>query len=444
MKKILTLILVACWACVTQAQVLTLDSCLELARQHNCTIRSAQLEVAMAQEVKKQMLWKYFPQVSINAFGFGAAKNLISIDLKEMDMDFLSEAFDLLQGLVGDQYDRTISSEINLMHWGVSATAMAVQPVYWGGQIVSANQLAKLGIDASRLKAEVSERDLLQEVEESYWLVVGLIEKRTTIAEVKNLLDTALNVANAAYVSGLVTSNDLLRVQLKKNEVDTKSLQLENGIHLASRALCQLIGIPYEKELELEPFADNEELETLVLLDTFSVSGRQEVQLLEMNIKAQKLLRRITIGETLPHLAIGVQGGYTNFFDKNRGNGLVFATLSIPLTQWGETAHKIKEHNMRIEQAEMMRDDLVGKMSLQNEQAYDQLTESIQLMMEHQSSEQLAKDNYRITLMNYQAGIQTMTDLLESQTLLLMAENAYTDARISYRAALRRYNDLNK
>jgi hypothetical protein len=41
-----------------QSEVLTLDSCLNSARQRNCTIRSAQLEVLIAREVKKQMLWK--------------------------------------------------------------------------------------------------------------------------------------------------------------------------------------------------------------------------------------------------------------------------------------------------------------------------------------------------------------------------------------------------
>ena len=37
-----------------------------------------------------------------------------------------------------------------------------------------------------------------------------------------------------------------------------------------------------------------------------------------------------------------------------------------------------------------------------------------------------------------------MTELLEAEALLLLAHNNYTDARINYRASLRRFNDLNK
>ena len=34
-------------------------------------------------------------------------------------------------------------------------------------------------------------------------------------------------------------------------------------------------------------------------------------------------------------------------------------------------------------------------------------------------------------VMNYQAGVGTMSELMESEAMLLMAENAYTDARIT-------------
>ena len=64
---------------MAQYEVLTLDSCLSRARQHNCTIRSAALEVAISQELKKQMLWKYFPQVSLQGFAFGAV-NATNLD----------------------------------------------------------------------------------------------------------------------------------------------------------------------------------------------------------------------------------------------------------------------------------------------------------------------------------------------------------------------------
>lgn len=446
-----TLYSVLCILCAqAQMQVLTLDSCLSSAKQHNCTIRSAQLEVAISREVKKQMLWKYFPQVSIEGFAYGAARHIIDADVTEVGLggntsDFLKEAFELLTAIGQiDDPNYQLSSELKLMRWGATAQARALQPVYWGGQIVNANKLAKLGINAAELKQEVSERDVLQEVAETYWLVTGLQEKRATVRKASDLLDTIANVAQTAYNHGLVTTNDLMRVQLKQNEINTKALQLENGIQIASRLLCQLAGLQFNGSLMLETLPEEETIDELPQTpESIDISGRPETKLLDLNVRYNELMKKVTIGETLPHLALGISGGYTNFFEKNRFNAIAFANLSIPLTGWGETSHKIKQHKMQIKQAEMMREDLRAKMEIQNSHIYDQLTEAIKLVAQHRSSRELAKENYRIALMNYKAGVGTMTELMEAEALLLQAENAYTDARIAYRTSLRKFNDFN-
>ena len=430
---------------MAQYEVLTLDSCLSRARQHNCTIRSAALEVAISQELKKQMLWKYFPQVSLQGFAFGAVNPIIDIDVSNLDMGgglgtFLSDVSKAVREGLGND---TLDSSIKMVRWGATAQAQAVQPVYWGGQIVTANQLAKLGIDASRLKQQVSERDVLQEVADTYWMIAGLMSKRQTVAKGVSLLDTIQGVAEVAYNHGLATSNDLLRVQLKQNELRATALQLANGIQVASRLLCHMIGQPYDHELLLDPLPEQPVTTLSEQPDTIRVSQRPEMQLLEMNIRYNQLNRRLTLGESLPHLGIGITGGYNNFFNQHRLNAIAFMSLSIPLTGWGETAHKLRQHDLKIQQAELMQQDLGEKMSLQNRQIYDQLIEALKLMEQHRSSCVLAQDNYRISLMNYEAGVGTMTELMESEALLMQAENAYTDARITYLSAQRKLEEYN-
>ena len=423
----------------TAQEILTLDSCLSYAKQRNCTIQSAQLEVAISREVKKQMLWKYFPQVSLNAFTFGAAQPLVQVDVTQMGSsegmrDLLTSVFDLLK-----ETDPTISPEVKWIRWGASATGTAIQPIYWGGQIVTANKLAKLGIDVSQLKQEVSERDVLQEVAETYWMVAGLQEKQATVDKTVALLDTISNVANIAFTHGLVTRNDLLRVQLKQNEIQSKALQLEDGIELASRLLCVMIGQEYTGPLMLQPLVDNT-IDALPERPTaLNVERRPESQLLEANIRYQQLMRRLTLGESLPHIGLGVTGGYSNFFEKDRLNGIAFAFITIPLTKWGETSHQLKQYDLRIRQAEMMQSDLSAKMNLQNLQAYNKMTEAAKLAEQHRSAAELAQDNYNLALMNYRAGVMTMSELLEAEALLMLAQNSLTDARINYLTALRKY-----
>lgn len=441
---LVTLYFVLCPFVLPAQEVLTLDSCLSYAKQRNCSIQSARLEVAVSRELKKQVLWLYFPQVSLSGFAFGAMRPLIELDVRTMSNssemnDFLSELFNIIKE---NDPEADVDPMIRKIRWGVSAQAIAVQPLYWGGQIVNANKLAKLGIEASQLKQEVSERDVLQEVTETYWLISGLQEKQNTVDKVVTLLDTINEVAQVAFNNGLAMRNDLLRVQLKQNEIQTLSLKLTNGIELASRMLCHMIGMSYDAPLVLEKAESDTLMASLPAKPGVnSAANRPEAHLLEANIRYQQLLKKITLGSTLPHLAIGASGGYTNFFERHKWNGLAFLQLSIPLTQWGQTAHQLNQHKLKIQQAQLMQKDLNEKMDLQNQQVYDQLIESAKLMTQHQSAAELAEDNYNLALMNYRAGVATMTELLEAEALLLQAQNNLTDSRINYRTAMRKYMD---
>lgn len=445
-KGVTVLLLLLALPMFSQAETLTLDSCLRAARQRNCTIQSARLDVEAADYVRRSVLAKFFPQVEINGVGFYGLNPLVRINVLDA-MDHITteqELQETWQQIKQDLRESNMDPEINLMQRGYNVGAMAVQPISAGGRIANGYRLSKVGIAAAEKKAEVSERDVLQQVEETYWLIAGLQQKRQTIAAATALLDTADHVASAAFEAGLVTRNDVMRVQIKRDELAAKKLQLENGIRLASGLLYTLMNVPNVGEPELQTLLTEGEIEMPILVDRFSVDGRPEAELLKMNIEAEKLRKKMTVGEACPVVAVGATGGVSNLFDKNRVNVLGFLTVRIPLTMWGEQAYKIKEHNVRIQQAEMMQNDLMAKLALQNEQAYNQLTESVQLMTQFESSHALAADNYRLALLNYRAGLSTITDLLESQMLLFQSENNYADALVNYRSALRRFQSLNK
>lgn len=445
-KALALLLLLLALPLSARSEVLTLDSCYNLARKNNTAIESSRLDIEAADYVRRGVLAKFFPQVQLNGAGFYGLNPLILVNIGDMlDNVLTDDAFSEIVREIRDELRAEGSDpELRLMRYGYNVGAMAVQPICAGGRIVNGYRLSKVGIAAAEKKAEVTERDVLQQVEETYWLIAGLKEKRKTISVASALLDTAEYVAGQAFEAGLVTRNDLMKVQIKRNELLSKNLQLENGIHLASGLLYTLLGIPSAGEPDLEVLPVDNEITVPILVDNFSISGRPEAELLQMNIEAEKLRKKMTIGEACPTVAIGASAGHSNLFGKGRENVVGFLTVSVPITLWGEQAYKIKEHNVRIRQAEMMQQDLSRKMLLQNEQAYDELTQSVQLMLQYEKSHALAEDNYRLAKLNYEAGMTTITDLLESQMLLMQADNDYTDARIQYQSALRRFNSLNR
>lgn len=434
---ILSILLICSHASFSQNRQLTLDSCLLLAKQNNADICISRLDIEKARAVKAQVFTKFFPQVSASFMAYHAYNPIIKITPEDIQNTELRES--ILEAIEDLDIPNDVT-EINLMERGLSLGANVVQPIFVGGRIVNGNRLANLGIEAAELQAQASERDILEDVENTFYLVNGLETKVKTLESVLSLLDSLHHTVDIALEAGVITNNDLIRVELKQNEMQAKQLQLSNGIVLAKRLLCQQIGIPYSDEIVFlpEPEPNND-----IQLAT-GTSSRPEHRLLDLNIDAQKLRKKMTIGESLPQIILGGMGNHGNLIKnyKYNSNGLLFATAAIPISQWWETWHKIKEHDISIRQAEIMRNDLNEKMELQEQQAYNQMIEAWALIASDKKAVEMANENYRLAELNYKAGMNTMTDVLEANALLLQAQNSLTDRQISFATAKRRYQDL--
>ena len=432
-----------CISVKAQAPVLTLDSCFALAKANNVQLQTNQLEIEKAQQVKAQVFTKYFPQVSISYLAYFAARPIIEYGINDIQDDDLGAFLSALITTLNDPEGANIGlpTEINLMKKGHGVNATAMMPVYAGGRIKNGNQLANLGIEAARLKAEVSERDMLENIESSYYLVAGLQDKVRTVESALALTDSLEHIVNVALKAGLITKSDKLRLALKQNELKAKQMQLGNGIVLASQLLCQQIGIEYpEAGLTLDTASFSTMSTPVATVQENFI--RPEHQLLQLQVDAENLRRKLTLGEALPQVGIGGSAVYGNLVRKYKFNAIALAQVSIPLTQWWETAHKLKEHDIVIREAELMQQDLTEKMSLQLKQAYNQMVEADALMQSDKAALDMAKENYRLAELNYRAGMNTITDVLEAHALLLQAKNAITDRQITYLTARRRYQDL--
>lgn len=426
-----------------QAQRLSLDSCLNRAIQANATIENARLDIESARMVKKEALTHYFPKITGTAFGYYALNPLIDFSIDDINNAMAREWLHNLYYQAGSALG--LPNMLSMCENGITVGAAALQPVYMGGQIVSGNKLAKVGVEASRLQSELTQQQILQQTEQAYWLVISLHEKQKTVQKALLLIDTLHRDAQGAVDAGLMLSNDLLKVVMKRNELLSSKLQLDNGVLLATRALCQLIAVPYSDTLQLIDTLPN----TIPTPESYrrdlsaALQQRREVELLDLNLQAEKLKKQMTIGKTLPHLMVGVGAAYGNLiFDTYKFNTVGFAILEIPLTDWWATAYKIKGHNLAIQKAENQKRDLTEKMSLEMQQAWNNLEEAYQQIRLAESTVDYAKQNAITTQANYEAGIETVSDLLEAQTLCRQALDQLTDSRIEYKMKVVRYQML--
>ena len=440
MKKIVIILLLL--PLVSHAQLLTLDSCLSLARKNNADIRTSQLAVQKAQAVKDQVYTKYFPNVQLQALGYVAAQPMINFGVDDIGSSDMRELLEAIYEALSDETD--VKNRLELMKKGAGGALVLAQPIYAGGRIVNGNRLASLGVEAAGLQAEMKSRDVLEQVESSYYLVVGLHEKSATVDAALALMDSLSRTVNSALTNGLATKSDALQVELKRNEIKAKQQQLNSGIRLASRLLCIQIGIEYSDNIVFKDELNTKHLTlNTIYLNTDLNTSRPERKLLDINLQVQELQKELTRGEALPQLALMGIGFYGNIIRTNAtGNAVAMLSLSVPLTAWWETSHKIREHNLRIEEARTMQEDYNKKLSLEEEKAYSDMVDAFMLIRSDSAALDLAQENYRLASLNYSAGANTINDVLQAQTLLLQAQNALTDRRIAYLVARRRLMDL--
>lgn len=425
------MLLVAGTVCVVSTgtgQSLTLDSCLKAAGARNVTLENARLDVLAAEQVKRQAFTKYFPTVSATALGYRALNPMFEYGIGDIDNAQVRQDLYNLWSEYGGSIG--IPPSISLAEKGTAVAATAMQPLYAGGRIVNGNRLAQLGVEAAQLQQELSQEKVLMSVEESYWLVVSLYEKRHTVLQALDFLDTLGRDVLTAEEAGLVTRNDHLKVALKRDEMRSNLMKVENGIQLATMALCQLSGIEYSPTLQLTDTVATEPSDIDVRIAE-AVARRKESRLLALNVQAEQLKKKMIVGEALPQLAIGVGASYGNLIvDRYSANGLAFATLQVPLTDWWATTHKAKEQEIRIQQAENSSRDLTEKMALETEQAIHNVQEAQAQVALAESTLYDAKENLESVLTNYEAGLVPVSELLEARTLYSQAQDQFTEARI--------------
>lgn len=447
------------------------DSCKVRALTSNNAMTEADLNVKAAKEVKKAAFTKYFPTVQASVSAFVLQDYLLdmsvseisdgefSLDIKHNGQDlsvYFNEFMDKLAPFfasfgidIYEEYNKFVSglsydASLKMVKDGIFGTVTAMQPVYAGGRIVNGNKLASLGVKAAELQKSLTEKDVRHETEKRYWLLVSLIEKQKTLDVLNELLDTLNRDVEVAYEASLITKNDVLKVRLKLNEVMAAKSTLASGIVLANMSLCQYVGLPLgDKIVPADVTEDMAQLPSLpVIPDSTDVSMRDEFRLLQLNADAEKLKKRMVLGEALPQLAVGAGYAYSNLWGANKLNGGLFVTLNVPLTAWWENAHNYRKQKIQEQIALNKRNEYSQLLTLQIRQSWDEICTLLRQVDIYKETIAQAEENMRLSKDNYDAGLVSLSDYLESQALYRQSMDQYLDKCIEYKLKVLEYNQM--
>jgi outer membrane protein len=434
MKKNIVIYLLSIFALPVFAQHrLTLEESKQLALQNNASLKNSALETEATKQTRKAAFTKYFPSISASGAMFGADKNLMEMSTQGGNLPVYDGNPANL--LTATQFAYMPASTLGLLKKGTSGMVTAVQPIFAGGRIWNGNRLASLGEDVSELKNKLSKNEVLLKTEEQYWLIVSLNEKTKTIQRYEELLNRLQAQIEDAYKSGLTSRNDLLKVQVKRSEILFNKSKLENGRTLATMAFCQSIGIPYDSTLVLgdQLFVESPP-ESFLVDHTDALKNRSEYHLLESMVRAEELQSNMKLGEYLPQMAVGLSAVYMKLDEgKDRRVGMVFCTVSIPISGWWDASHTLQERSVKEEIAANTKKDNSELLLLQMQKAWRDLNDAYKQVRLSEEAKSQAEENLKVNQDSYNNGMSNLSDLLEAQAMFQKTNDELVDSKASYR-----------
>jgi outer membrane protein TolC len=400
-----------------QAMNLTLDDCRHMAVEQNMKLRNAKTSVSAASETSKEAFTNYFPTLSASGLAYNANKGLIEMETGP-------------------------DEKMSLLKDGVLGGVTLTQPVFAGGQIVNGNKLARVGEAVSRLQQEQTRKEVLLTVEKYYWQIVSLTEKKHTLATVNDLLSRICKEVQAAVDAGLTTRNDLLQVQLRQNDIESSMLNLDNGLKLSRMVLAQYIGLNGE-EVDVVPLESLDSIPAFpseLLVDySAALLNTPEYQLLENNVKASKLQQKIEVGKNMPTVGVGVGYMYDNLNDKDHPFGIAFVSASVPISGWWGGSHAIKRQKANVAIAKTTATDASELLVINMQHLWNNVEDAYQQMQIAQKAIAQSTENLRLNENYYKAGMTTMSDLLDAQSLFQQSRDKWVDTYSNFQLAKLEY-----
>lgn len=393
-------------------QLYTLEECRQMALEQNAKMKVAANKTQMAKQEKHEAVTNFFPSISLTGGAMKADDGLIQMPMGEQTMKLLDE--------------------------GMFGGAIVTMPIFAGGQIYHGNKLAKLGVELSELQLRQTQNEVTLTVDQYYWNIVVLNEKLKTLQHVSALLEKICSDAKAAVDAGIKNRNDLLQVELRKNETQSVVIDIQNNIAICKMLLAQYIGTDMNG-FDVQTAVSNElsSPEQLYVNHNERLESTVEYQLLSKAVDASKLEKRLNAGQFLPMVAL--QGGYlyNDFMGPSQNSFVGMLNVSIPIS-W-KAPFSVRKYKLRHQNAVTEFNNGSEQLMIRMQKAQIDLSNAYQQALIARNSIEQSEENLRLNEQYYKAGTSSMSDLLQAQQLYQQSCDKYAEAYSKYEISKTEY-----
>ncbi|MBK9716951.1 MAG: TolC family protein [Saprospiraceae bacterium] len=403
-----------------QAQVWTMQQCIDTAQVRNKNLQMSRNNIAIGEQKAKEAKANLIPKVTINA----DYKYFTNLPYQLMPLSTFNPAA---------QEGTYKETQFGVPH-NINVNLTLSMPLY-NPQVYGAIQTTKIASELTELQYQKTEEQIYFEISNLYYNAQILHHQLAFVDS--NLINAERLLKNMQLLNEqlLAKGTDVSKVKLQVAQLTTQKENINSKYQQVLNALKFAMGISIEQKLQIESniqYQNINEYTTSSTLDIRITKTQNRLLSSELStLNKSRFLPSLSLFGTYGTTGFGYNGLPNSFLDFYP-IGYAGIQLSYPLFNGTVTQRKLNQKQFELKNSELQFSLITEQNTMQIENAKLQRTIAKKSVETTTKQIELAKAIYEQTVLQQKQGTASLTDVLLADNALREAQQTYLSAVIDY------------
>lgn len=419
-KQTLLLLFILIGFQAAQAQVWSLQQCIDTAKVHNKNLQMSRNNISIGEQKEKEAKANLIPKLTANA----DYKYFTNLPYQLMPLSTFNPT------APEGQFKE---AQFGVPH-NINANLQLSMPLY-NPQVYGAIQTTKIASELTELQYKKTEEQIFFEISNLFYNAQILHNQLALMGS--NLLNAERLLKNIQLLNEqlLAKGTDVSKVKLQVGQLTTQKESISIKYEQVLNALKFAMGVSIEQNLQIEPNIQYQNA------NEYTPSSILDIRIIKtQNRLLSSELSTLNKSRFLPSINLIGMYGTTGFgYDKQPNDFLKFypigfagIQLSYPLFNGTVTQRKINQKRFELQNNELQFGLLTEQNNMQVQNAKMQKEVAKKTVETTTEQIQLAQTIYEQTILQQKQGTASLTDVLLADNALREAQQTYLSAVIDY------------
>lgn len=325
-------------------------------------------------------------------------------------------------------------------HFGNSLTVNINQPVYTGGAVTSAIELAELKSTAARYAADFQRDNIRFQITGFYLDIYKYKNLRCVVEGNIDAAKKVLQEMEARYEQGIALQNDIIRYELLVSNLELQLVKINNIIDILNDNLVTIAGFPKGTIIVPDSTILTRSLpkESVAWWQAEAEVNSPSLSLARSGVDISRKTEMLVRSERLPK--IGLQAVWSTDgpilvevppINRNLSYWYVGVGISYNVSSLYKSNKSLSKSRVATQKAIEQFEATLEEVTLEVNADHIHYLEAYEEYKTQLKSVELADRNYLTTSTRYSADMALITDLLDAANSKLEAEQQLVNARIN-------------